>query len=68
MKIKSIIFTAVLALASTSCSDWLDVKPSDRISEEGNFSSVPGFCQALNGIYVELNTNQLYGRTLVRMN
>lgn len=64
MKIKSIIFTAVLALASTSCSDWLDVKPSDRISEEGNFSSVPGFCQALNGIYVELNTNQLYGRTL----
>lgn len=64
MKIKSIISAAVIALACTSCSDWLDVKPSDRISEEGNFSTVPGFCQALNGIYVELNSSQLYGRTL----
>lgn len=47
-----------------SCSKWLDVKPSDRISENVNFSTLPGFKQALNGIYVELNTDQLYGRSL----
>lgn len=64
MKIKTIISAALALLSVTSCSDYLDVKPSDRISEEINFSSVAGFRQALNGIYVELNTDQLYGRTL----
>ena len=65
MKIKTII-SAALALLSvtTACSDYLDVTPSDRISEEVNFSSLAGFKQALNGIYVELNSDQLYGRTL----
>lgn len=64
MKVKSIIYTALAALTCVSCSDWLDVKPSDRISEEGNFSTLPGFKQALNGIYVELNSSELYGRSL----
>lgn len=64
MKIKSIILTSVVALASVGCTDWLDVKPSDRISEEVNFSSESGFRQALNGVYVELNSDYLYGSTL----
>ena len=42
-----------------SCSDWLDVKPSDRISEENAFSSIAGFKNALNGIYVELNQERI---------
>ena len=64
MKIKNIISAAIVLLSVTSCSDYLDVKPSDRISETVNFSSLAGFRQALNGIYVELNSNQLYGRSL----
>lgn len=65
MKIKTIISAAIALLSvTTACSDYLDVKPSDRISEEVNFSTLPGFKQALNGIYVELNSDQLYGRTL----
>lgn len=64
MKLKTIISAAVALLSVTACSDYLDVKPSDRISEEINFSSLAGFKQALNGIYVELNTDQLYGRSL----
>ena len=64
MKIKNIISAAIALLSVTSCSDYLDLKPSDRISETVNFSSLAGFRQALNGIYVELNSNQLYGRSL----
>lgn len=48
----------------TACSDWLDVKPSDRISEETAFSTIAGFKEALNGVYIELNQNSLYGRAL----
>lgn len=64
MKLSHILISALAAVSMTSCSEWLDVKPSDRISEEVNFSSLAGFKQALNGIYVELNRNELYGRTL----
>lgn len=65
MKSKTlIILTSVIGLASVSCSDWLDVKPSDRISESINFASSAGFRQALNGIYVELNQGTLYGQSL----
>lgn len=64
MKIKTIILSAVIGLTSVACSDWLDVKPSDRISEEVNFSTPAGFRQALNGVYVELNADALYGRSL----
>lgn len=53
-----------LLLAVQACSDWLDVKPSDRVSEENAFSTISGFKKALNGIYVELNRNELYGRSL----
>ncbi len=64
MKISHIFISASAAVSLMSCSEWLDVKPSDRISEEVNFSSLAGFKQSLNGIYVELNSSELYGRSL----
>ena len=42
----------------------LDIKPSDRISEENNFSDLAGFKKALNGVYIELNNPDLYGKNL----
>ncbi len=54
----------LLVLSCFGCSDWLDVKPSDRIAEDAAFSDLAGFKQALNGIYVELNNEALYGQTL----
>ena len=57
-----IMLTVLTALAS--CSDWLDIQPSDRITEENNFSSVSGFEKALNGIYVELNQSSIYGKEM----
>lgn len=58
----TIFFT--IALLAASCTDWLSVEPSDRVSENNAFSSMPGFKRALNGIYIELNARELYGNTL----
>ena len=64
MKIKFIAIVILLTEMCCGCSDWLDVKPSDRISEENTFSTIAGFKGALNGIYVELNRPDLYGKAL----
>ena len=46
------------------CSDWLDVKPYDKISDDELFSTEEGFQKLLNGVYVELNNDKLYGCAL----
>lgn len=55
---------ALLLLSFYSCESWLNVTPSDRLSEEMLFNDREGFVKALNGVYIELNTNELYGRNL----
>jgi len=42
---------AFVVLTLSSCSDWLDLYPSDEIKEEYLFSSGDGFRTATNGIY-----------------
>ncbi len=64
MKTKISYILIALGILCTSCSDFLNVQPSDRISEETNFTNIAGFKQAINGIYVELNSSDLYGRAL----
>ena len=34
------------------------------MAEESAFSTIAGFKQALNGVYVDLNATELYGQTL----
>ena len=63
MKNLFLLFTILLGL--NSCNSWLDVqRPYDRVAEDVVFESVKGFENALNGIYIELNTNSLYGQYL----
>lgn len=62
MKNLFLLFTILLGL--NSCNSWLDVQPYDRVAEDVVFESVKGFENALNGIYIELNTNSLYGQYL----
>lgn len=61
------IFTYIvlaLGLTLTSCDAWLDVKPYDKMAEDELFSTEAGFIKHLNGIYIELNSDMLYGGAL----
>ena len=48
----------------TSCDAWLDVKPYDKMSQDDLLSTESGFIKNLNGIYIELNSDMLYGGAL----
>ena len=69
---KNKIYTGMLlgCFLLCGCSDWLDVKPYDKISDDELFSTEEGFQKLLNGVYVELNVIQIAplafmrGRTL----
>lgn len=61
---KKYLFLILVGFTLSSCNNWLDVKPNDRISEDATFSTQRGFEMALNGVYIDLNDNALYGRTL----
>ncbi len=62
---KKFIYIIISALLITSsCESWIDVKPSDRLTEEMIYSSKEGFLKALNGVYIELTSGTLYGQNL----
>ena len=63
-KIASLLLGACLTFSTTSCNDWLDVRPSDEIKEEYLFETGNGYRTALNGIYRKLATFDLYGSNL----
>ena len=50
-----------LMVTLSSCDAWLDVKPYDKMSQDELLSSEAGYMKLLNGIYVELNRDMLYG-------
>ena len=54
---------AVVLLLS-SCDGWLGVKPYDKISQDDLMAEESGFIKNLNGIYIELNSDMLYGGAL----
>ena len=66
MNIKSnlLVVLALLPLLLGSCGKWLDLKPYDQISEEELLKNEEGYQKFLNGIYIELNREELYGRSL----
>lgn len=59
----SMIMVACCAVMS-SCDGWLEVKPYDKISEGELLKSEEGYQKMLNGIYIDLNSDALYGQTL----
>jgi len=64
-KIYNTLFSlGIVAMIFSSCSDWLDVRPSDEIKEEFLFETGNGYRTALNGIYRKLSTQDLYGQNL----
>ena len=55
------LFAVVFVLLFSSCDSWLNVEPMDSMSEDKVFSSKEGFTKAINGIYLDMVSNQLYG-------
>jgi len=51
----------VVVMTLTACDAWLDVKPYDKMAEDELLSTEQGFMKLLNGIYIELNRDMLYG-------
>lgn len=63
---KKIIYTIIIACTTlfASCDSWLEVKPYDQIAEGELQKSEEGYQKMLNGIYIDLNSDELYGQTL----
>ena len=63
---KKTLYTVALALCAllASCNNWLEVKPYDKISEDELLKTEEGYQKMLNGIYIDLNSDALYGKTL----
>lgn len=62
--IKWIGLLLATTLLISSCESWLQVKMEDKILENALFENLEGYTTALNGIYAELNNQQIYGKNL----
>lgn len=58
------VLVLAASLFATSCSDWLDVAPSNQVNGDKLFEVGDGYRNALNGIYLNLGTSSMYGRTM----
>ncbi|SFG92041.1 RagB/SusD family nutrient uptake outer membrane protein [Pedobacter insulae] len=58
-----VLVSATVALLN-SCKKYLDVQPEDKIIETQLFSTPQGVKSVLNGLYIDLSKNQLYGENL----
>ncbi len=61
---RKLLYILLTTTLLSSCNNWLDVQPYDRVAEDVAFRSVKGFENALNGIYIEMNASVLYGSYL----
>ncbi|TRX72108.1 RagB/SusD family nutrient uptake outer membrane protein [Carboxylicivirga sp. M1479] len=64
MKNKILIVFTALVLTLTSCEDWMDVQPKSEVDQIELFQSEEGYHDALNGVYLMLGDNNLYGDKL----
>ncbi len=64
MKLRDILLFGILLIIGAGCSDFLDVQPKDKQSEEQLFATRGGFYTATNGIYNKMASSYLYGSNL----
>lgn len=55
---------AIPIICFASCKKFLDVKPEDKVLETQLFSTQQGTKSVLNGLYISLANNKLYGENL----
>jgi hypothetical protein len=61
---KIYITLALVAMLSTSCEEFLNTKPVDKIGKEQYFTNEEGLLQGLAGVYDPLGAAPLYGEAL----
>ena len=54
----------LLLCAAASCTKWLDVQPEDKFTENQIYATSAGIAEVLNGLYLKMGTNALYGQNL----
>lgn len=59
-----VFFLTVVVGFTSSCTKFLDVQPEDKVLETQLFSTKQGIQSVLNGLYIDLANNQLYGDNL----
>lgn len=64
MKLNRIFILIIPVALLASCKKFLDVKPKTQIDADVAFEDEQGFMDALTGVYLELNTNSLYGQEM----
>lgn len=61
MKIKNILIATLFVLGFSSCNDFLDVDPTSKYDIEYVFSEKSEINRALNGVYAQLLSGDVYG-------
>lgn len=64
MKNRNYIYAIFLALTTISCNGWLDIQPENQASTDDLYSEGEGFRTQLNGVYIQLSEENLYGKEL----
>lgn len=54
----------MLLIMCGGCADWLNQEPENIVTEEKLFNTPYGFRTALNGLYYQMSSEDLYGREL----
>jgi len=54
MKLKNIIYVGILLVSATSCEDFLDQAPVDKLSSDGFYQTTSQAEQGLLGVYADL--------------
>lgn len=63
---KNIVYNVIglMLFLCVGCTNWLDVKPNDRLEQEDMFATENGFKNALTGAYIDLKSDILYGKNM----
>lgn len=61
MKLKNILYTGIALLSLTACNDYLDVDAPSSYTEDFVFGQKSEMTRALNGVYAQMLSNNLYG-------
>lgn len=64
MIMKVYIILSLLILGLCSCDSWLDVQSEQEVYEESMFEEGRGYYTAMNGLYILMSENVLYGANL----